>query len=83
MRITETSASDYFYHLSNDNEASCGQITAICGTKFMGWKTKISLKTWGSTTDLNEKYCEKCTKMNKAILNKRKSSKQVKLEKIF
>ena len=60
-KIVEGVEGYYYFHLSETGKN--GQ-PALCGNKNV-MSTGLPLNTWGFKGHLNERYCEKCEKINK------------------
>lgn len=60
LRIVETVASVYSYHLTDEETPHTGKIKALCGETLHLMGTSAPVSSWGHRSHLNEKYCAWC-----------------------
>jgi hypothetical protein len=59
-RVAETIHGTFHYHLRAPD-----LIYALCGARVM--QTSIPVSAWGARTHINERWCQKCADMARAL----------------
>ena len=66
LKIVEGIYGVCYYHLSKDSTGT----HPICDDKLITIPTNINISHWGKKGHLNERYCEKCTKLKNDLDNR-------------